>query len=118
MVIDANKGIDVKPDNILVNWSGDEVEATTATDTAAADTTVTDTTVTDTTVTDTTAIEPTVTKVALGDFDIAFKLQSGESRQTPYAIGNAMWRSPEGQTGRGVTKASDIFSFGLVASSL
>ena len=25
-----------------------------------------------------------------------------------------MWRSPEGQTGRGVTKASDIFSFGLV----
>ncbi|CRJ88525.1 hypothetical protein BN1708_009278 [Verticillium longisporum] len=25
-----------------------------------------------------------------------------------------MWRSPEGQTGMGVTKASDIFSFGLV----
>ncbi|KAH6696118.1 hypothetical protein EV126DRAFT_68428 [Verticillium dahliae] len=25
-----------------------------------------------------------------------------------------MWRSTEGQTGRGVTKASDIFSFGLV----
>lgn len=113
MVIDANKGMDVKPDNIPVNWSGDQVEAATATDTAAADTTVTDTTVTDTI-----AIEPTVTKVALGDFDIAYKLQSGESRQTPYAIGNAMWRSPEGQTGRGVTKASDIFSFGLVASSL
>jgi hypothetical protein len=28
-----------------------------------------------------------------------------------------MWRSPEGQTGRGVTKASDIFSFGLVVST-
>lgn len=112
MVLDANKEVDVRPDNILVNWSGDKEEATTATDTTAADTSATDTTVTDTT-----AIEATVTKVALGDFDIAYKLQSGESRQTPYAIGNAMWRSPEGQTGRGVTKASDIFSFGLVASS-
>jgi hypothetical protein len=29
-----------------------------------------------------------------------------------------MWRSPEGQTGRGVTKASDIFSFGLVVRKL
>lgn len=103
----------MKPDNILVNWSGDEEEPTTATDTAAADTTATDTTVTNTT-----AKEAIVTEVALGDFDIAYKLKSGESRQTPYAIGNAMWRSPEGQTGRGVTKASDIFSFGLVASSL
>lgn len=27
-----------------------------------------------------------------------------------------MWQSPEGQTRRGVTKASDIFSFGLVVS--
>ncbi|XMA19890.1 hypothetical protein WAI453_012681 [Rhynchosporium graminicola] len=25
-----------------------------------------------------------------------------------------MWRSPEGQTARGITKASDVFSFGLV----
>jgi hypothetical protein len=29
-----------------------------------------------------------------------------------------MWRSPEGQTGRGVTKASDVFSFGLVVGDL
>jgi hypothetical protein len=57
-----------------------------------------------------------VTDVALGDFDIAFKLENKEPRQTPFAIGNVMWRSPEGQTGRGVTKASDIFSFGLVVS--
>jgi serine/threonine protein kinase len=56
--------------------------------------------------------------LALADFDIAFKSEDGEPRQTPYAIGNAMWRSPEGQTGRGVTKASDIFSFGLVVSEL
>lgn len=29
-----------------------------------------------------------------------------------------MWRSPEGQTGSGITKASDIFSYGLVVSGL
>lgn len=74
----------MKPDNILVNWTCDEDGS------------------------------KTVTDVALADFDIAFKSERGESHQTPYAIGNAMWRSPEGQTGRGVTKASDIFSFGLV----
>lgn len=54
--------------------------------------------------------------MALGDFDIAFKSEGGEPLQTTHAIGNAMWRSPEGQTGRGMTKASDIFSFGLVVS--
>ena len=79
---------DVKPDNILVNWTCDEKG------------------------------DKTVTDVVLGDFDIAFKLEGIKSRQTPYAIGNVMWRSPEGQTGNGVTKASDIFSFGLVVSEL
>lgn len=79
---------DVKPDNILVNWSCDKEG------------------------------NKTVSNVTLGDFDLAFKLEASEPRQTPYAIGNAMWRSPEGQTGRGVTKASDIFSFGLVVSEL
>jgi len=61
----------------------------------------------------------TVTDVALGDFDIAFKSESegDKARETPHAIGNAMWRSSEGQTGRGVTRASDIFSFGLVVSA-
>jgi serine/threonine protein kinase len=77
---------DVKPDNILVNWTCDKEG------------------------------NKTVANVALGDFDIAFKLEGGEPRQTPYAIGNVMWRSPEGQTGQGVTKASDMFSFGLVVS--
>ncbi|KAF2501016.1 kinase-like protein [Lophium mytilinum] len=76
--------IDVKPDNILVNWTADQEG------------------------------NKTVSDVALGDFDLAFKSESGQPRQTPYAIGNAMWRSPEGQTGKGVTKASDMFSFGLV----
>lgn len=79
--------VDIKPDNILVNWTQDEEG------------------------------NKTVTDVALGDFDIAFKSEAGESRETPYAIGNVMWRSPEGQTGRGVAKASDIFSFGLVVSN-
>lgn len=76
--------VDIKPDNILVNWTCDKDG------------------------------NKTVTDVALGDFDIAFQSEGGEPCYTPYAIGNAMWRSPEGQTGRGVTKASDIFSFGLV----
>ncbi|KAL5329987.1 hypothetical protein ACEPPN_003509 [Leptodophora sp. 'Broadleaf-Isolate-01'] len=76
--------IDVKPDNILVNWTSDGNG------------------------------KKTVSDVVLGDFDIAFKSEGGKARETPHAIGNAMWRSPEGQTGKGVTKASDIFSFGLV----
>ena len=78
----------MKPDNILVDWTCDKEG------------------------------NKTVTIVALGDFDIAYKLESGMLLQTRYAIGNAMWRSPEGQTGRGVTKASDMFSFGLVVSKL
>ncbi|KAL2060791.1 hypothetical protein VTL71DRAFT_8843 [Oculimacula yallundae] len=76
--------IDVKPDNILVNWHRDKQG------------------------------DQIVTDVVLGDFDIAFKPEGGEPLQTPYAIGNVMWRSPEGQTARGITKASDVFSFGLV----
>lgn len=76
----------MKPDNILVNWTCREEGS------------------------------KVVTDVALGDFDIAFKLEGGKPRQTPCATGNTVWRSPEGQTGRGVTKAADIFSFGLVIS--
>ncbi|KAJ8124462.1 hypothetical protein O1611_g9178 [Lasiodiplodia mahajangana] len=76
--------IDIKPDNILVNWTRDEEG------------------------------NRIITDVALGDFDIAFTSENGEALQTPSAIGNCMWRSPERQTGRGVTKASDMFSFGLV----
>ncbi|KAH4235072.1 hypothetical protein HBI06_059500 [Parastagonospora nodorum] len=55
--------IDIKPDNILVNWTCDE---------------------------------------------------EGIKTITNVALGNAMWRSPEGQTGRGLSKASDVYSFGLV----
>ena len=58
-----------------------------------------------------------VTDVALGDFDIACKLMEGETRLTPHAVGNAMWRSPEGQTGISAM-ASDIYSLGLVVSPI
>jgi serine/threonine protein kinase len=77
---------DVKPDNILVNWTDDGQG------------------------------NKSVTDVVLGDFDIAFQLKDNESLQTPHAQGNAMWRSPEAQTGSGVSKASDVYSFGLVVS--
>jgi hypothetical protein len=63
---------DIKPDNILVNWTCNE-EAEGA---------------------------KTVTDAALGDFDIVYHLDKGELLHTPHAIGNAMWRSPEGQTGK------------------
>ena len=56
-----------------------------------------------------------VTDVALGDFDIACKLKEGETRLTPHAVGNAMWRSPKGSTGIS-TRASNIYSLGLVVS--
>ncbi|KAF2724743.1 kinase-like protein [Polychaeton citri CBS 116435] len=74
---------DVKPDNILVDWTRDSEG------------------------------RKVVTDVALGDFDIACKLKEGETRLTPHAVGNAMWRSPEGQTGIS-NRASDIYSLGLV----
>ena len=56
----------------------------------------------------------TVINAVLGDFDLVFKW-GAKPYHTPYAVGNAVWRSPEGQTGRGVTKAS-IYSFGLMVS--
>ncbi|KAH6625546.1 kinase-like domain-containing protein [Boeremia exigua] len=40
--------------------------------------------------------------------------ETGALIWSTHAVGNAMWRSPEGQTGRGMCKASDIYSFGLV----
>ena len=59
--------------------------------------------------------EKVVTRVVLGDSDIACKLSEGESRLPPHAIGNSMWRSPEAQTGL-TGRAGDVFSLGLVVS--
>lgn len=53
-------------------------------------------------------------KVALGDLDCALKLE-GE-RLLNATMGNVMWRSPEGQVGKGVGKPSEVFSFGLLVS--
>lgn len=57
-------------------------------------------------------------KVALGDFDLALKLIDDQPLRTPRAVENVMWPSPEGQSGKGVAKPSDVFSFGLVVSAL
>ncbi|POS69497.1 hypothetical protein DHEL01_v212109 [Diaporthe helianthi] len=76
--------IDVKPDNILVDWAYDSQG------------------------------QPRVEKVALGDFDLALRLVDEQPLRAPHAVGNVMWRSPEGQSGKGVAKASDIYSLGLV----
>jgi serine/threonine protein kinase len=84
----ADSVTDVKPDNILVNWTGDGQG------------------------------NKSVTDVVLGDFDIAYQVKDNESIQTPHAQGNAMWRCPEAQTGSRVSKASDVYSFGLVVSRL
>lgn len=78
--------IDVKPDRIFINWANDGNG------------------------------NPVVTAAVLGDFDVAYKPKARESQNAPDAIGNVNWRSPEGQTGRGVMKASDVYSFGLVVS--
>ncbi|KAK3312066.1 kinase-like domain-containing protein [Apodospora peruviana] len=78
--------IDVKPDSIFMNWTCDKDGNKTP-----------------------------VTNAVLGDFDIAFRPEDGRlPLRTPYAIGNVMWRSLEGQTAIGVTRASDVFSFALV----
>lgn len=77
---------DVKPDNISVNWTGAE------------------------------GGNKIVTDATLGDFGVAYKQVGATPLRSGVALGNFMWRSPEGQIGSGMTKASDIFSYGLVVS--
>lgn len=57
-----------------------------------------------------------IERVVLGDLDCALKIK-GE-KLLDHRIGNVMWRSPEGQTGKGIGKPSEVFSFGLVVSQL
>ncbi len=56
-----------------------------------------------------------IERVAWGDSDCALKLK-GE-RLLNHRIGNLMWRSPEGQIGKGIGKSSEVFSFGLIVSN-
>ncbi|TVY13993.1 hypothetical protein LARI1_G008814 [Lachnellula arida] len=51
-------------------------------------------------------------KVALGDMDYALKLEG--QKLLNQRMGNVMWRSPEGQLGKGVGKPSEVFSFALL----
>jgi serine/threonine protein kinase len=78
--------IDVKPNNVMLNWSRDEEGRL------------------------------RIERVILTDLDCALKLK-GE-KLLNHRMGNVMWRSPEGQTGKGIGKPSEVFSFGLVVSEL
>lgn len=57
-----------------------------------------------------------IKRVVLSDLDCALKLK-GE-KLLDHRMGNVMWRSPEGQVGKGIGKPSEVFSFGLVVSEL
>ena len=54
--------------------------------------------------------------VLLGDIDCALELMEGKPLNA--LIGSVMWRSPEGQLGKGVGKPSEVFSFALLVSQL
>lgn len=61
-----------------------------------------------------------VNKVVLADLDCSFNLEGrrflrlGQGQR----VGHVAWRSPEGQMGTGLVKASDVFAYGLVVSEL
>ncbi|KIM99317.1 hypothetical protein OIDMADRAFT_181652 [Oidiodendron maius Zn] len=74
--------LDVKPNNVFLNWYVDEKD------------------------------NFQLEKVALGDMDCALKLEG--QKLLNQRMGNVMWRSPEGQLGKGVGKPSEVFSFGLL----
>ena len=57
-----------------------------------------------------------ISRVNLADPESAAKVKNGE-HITGIQVGNIMWRSPEAQAGIGITKASDVFSFGIVVSA-
>lgn len=55
-------------------------------------------------------------KVVLGDMDCALKLEGEKLLNS--RIGNVMWRSPEGQLGKGVGKPSEVFSLALLVGPM
>lgn len=78
--------LDVKPDNVMLDYRRDEDG------------------------------QITPERVVLSDLDCALKLKGDKLLRLPDGakIRNVMWRSPEAQTGQGIGKASDVFSYGLV----
>ncbi len=63
---------------------------------------------------------PRIERVALGDFDCCLKLKGEKLLDLPRGVrlGNVMWRSPEAHAGKGIGKASDVFSYGLLVSEV
>jgi hypothetical protein len=55
-----------------------------------------------------------IERVVLSDLDCSLQLDGDKLLNA--RIGNVMWRSPEGQIGKGIGKPSDIFSYGLLVS--
>jgi serine/threonine protein kinase len=53
-----------------------------------------------------------IERVVLSDLDCSLQLEGDELLNA--RIGNVMWRSPEGQIGKGIGKPSDVFSYGLL----
>jgi hypothetical protein len=80
----------VKPDNVMIDYSRDEHGQ----------------------------LQPE--RLALSDLDCSLKLKGNKLLRLPdgMKLGNVMWRSPEAQTGQGIGKTSDVFSYGLVVSDL
>lgn len=58
----------------------------------------------------------TIERVVLGDLDCALKMK--DNRLLNHRMGNVMWRSPEGQAGKGIGKPSEMFSLGLLVSCI
>ncbi|KAK3905329.1 kinase-like protein, partial [Staphylotrichum tortipilum] len=78
--------LDVKPQNVFVNWTCNE-DGT-----------------------------KTITDVALADLWHAQRSERGEPYEPRFPVGDMAWRSLEAHVGRAITKASDMYSFGLVCA--
>jgi hypothetical protein len=55
-----------------------------------------------------------IERVVLSDLDCSLQLEGDKLLNA--RIGNVMWRSPEGQIGKGIGRPSDVFSYGLLVS--
>jgi hypothetical protein len=55
-----------------------------------------------------------IRKVVLSDLDCSLELEGEKLLHA--RIGNVIWRSPEAQIGKGLSKPSNIFSYRLLVS--
>ncbi len=95
--IGTDCSIDLKPDNILLDW-----EETRLPDGAAG--------------------PPKVGKVIVSDLDSSFEMKGWSSypikEYSHVRFGNIRWRAPEMQTGHGIGLFSDVFALALVVGGL